>query len=67
MAEQSAVARAIVDAFSERYEHIGPFDDWVDVCLAAALRTLADHKDLCTLTPRARRELHTIADELLDP
>lgn len=42
MAEQSPDTSAIVDAFNEQYELVGPFDDWVEVCLAAALEALAD-------------------------
>lgn len=43
MAELSPATRAIVAAFNDRYELCGPFDDnWQELCLAAALRALAD-------------------------
>ena len=36
-------AQVVRDAFSERYEFCGPFDDnWLEVCLAAAFRAAAD-------------------------
>ena len=36
-------AQAIATAFNERHELCGPFDDdWVEQCLAAALRAAAD-------------------------
>jgi hypothetical protein len=36
-------AQKIVAAFNERHELCGPFDDdWVEQCLAAALRAAAD-------------------------
>jgi hypothetical protein len=36
-------AQRIVAAFNERYELCGPFDDdWIERCLAAALRAAAD-------------------------
>ena len=36
-------AQTIVAAFNERHELCGPFDDdWVEQCLAAALRAAAD-------------------------
>jgi hypothetical protein len=35
-------AASIVQAFDDRYEVLGPFDDnWQELCLAAALRALA--------------------------
>jgi hypothetical protein len=43
MAELSPAAQAVLDAFSDRHECIGPFDnDWQEQCLAAALRAAAD-------------------------
>jgi hypothetical protein len=43
MTDLSPTARAMVAAFDARYELCGPFDDnWHEVCLAAALRVLAD-------------------------
>ena len=42
MTELSPAQKAL-DAFNERYELCGPFDDdWVEQCLAAALRAAAD-------------------------
>jgi hypothetical protein len=36
-------AQRIVAAFNERHELCGPFDDdWIEQCLAAALRAAAD-------------------------
>jgi hypothetical protein len=61
VAELSPAARAIVAAFNERYELCGPFDDdWVEQCLAAALRAAADHLGSCN----ASTELLTLATEL---
>jgi heme oxygenase len=40
--ELSPAARAIVAAFDERYELLGPLEThWQDTCLAAALTALA--------------------------
>jgi hypothetical protein len=42
MAELSPAAAAIVKAFDERYELLGPFEgNWQEACLAAALTALA--------------------------
>lgn len=42
MTELSPAARAIVAAFDERYELLGPLEgSWQEVCLAAALTALA--------------------------
>ncbi len=42
MAELSPAARAIVAAFDERYELLGPLEgNWQEACLAAALTALA--------------------------
>lgn len=42
MSELSPAARAIVEAFAERYELLGPLEgNWQEVCLAAALTALA--------------------------
>ena len=36
-------AQKVLDAFNERHELCGPFDDdWVEQCLAAALEVVAD-------------------------
>lgn len=43
MTQLSSPAQAIVKAFDDRYELLGPLeDDWQEQCLAAALCTLAD-------------------------
>jgi hypothetical protein len=43
MTDLSPAAQAIVKAFDDRYELLGPLeDDWQEQCLAAALRALAD-------------------------
>jgi hypothetical protein len=56
-------AQTIVAAFNERHELCGPFDDdWVEQCLAAALRAAAAHLGSCN----ASTELLAIATEL-DP
>ena len=70
----SPATRAIVAAFDARYELCGPLDaNWQELCLAAALRALADHQTpawdggpLChwTPTPHTRQELRNIAAEL---
>ena len=74
MADLSPATRAIVAAFDARYELCGPFDDnWQELCLAAALRALAEHQTpawdggpMChwTPTPHTRQELRNIAEEL---
>ena len=74
MADFSPATRAIVSAFDDRYELCGPFDNnWQELCLAAAVRALADHQSpawdggpLChwTPTPYTRQELRNIAAEL---
>ena len=43
MTDLSPAAQAIVKAFDDRYELLGPLeDDWQEQCLAAALRAGAD-------------------------
>lgn len=75
MPDHSPATRAVLVAFSDRYELCGPFDeDWPELCLAAALRALADHQapawdgtgPACHWTPGiwTRRELRNIAAEL---
>ena len=75
MAELSPAAQAVLDAFSDRHEYIGPFDDdWQEQCIAAALRTVADQvvaadmpegPDCClTMAENIRSELLAIAAEL---
>jgi hypothetical protein len=42
MTDLSPAAASIVQAFDDRYELLGPFDDnWQELCIAAALRALA--------------------------
>lgn len=63
MADLSPATRAIVAAFDARYEMCGPFDDnWQELCLAAALRALAEHRT--TPDSTSRGELYRIAAEL---
>lgn len=43
MADPTPATSAIVAAFNDRYELCGPFDDnWQELCIAAALRAVAD-------------------------
>lgn len=67
--------RAALAAFRDRYELCGPFDeDWPELCLAAALLALADHRqaparesqpiDWWDPGERTRRELRIMAAEL---
>ena len=57
----SPAAQAIVTAFDDRYELLGPLEDnWQEVCIAAALHAAAHH-----LT-HDRRQLAALATEL-DP
>jgi len=43
MTQLSPAAQAIVKAFDDRYELLGPLeDDWQEQCLAAAFRAAAD-------------------------
>lgn len=71
----SPATRAIVRAFNARYELCGPFDDnWQELCLATALRALADHRispitrgqpiDHWRPDERTRQELRNYAAEL---
>lgn len=63
MADLSPTTRAIVAAFDDCYELCGPFDDnWQELCLAAALRALAEHRT--TPGSTSRDELRNIATEL---
>jgi hypothetical protein len=42
MTDLSPAPTSIVQAFDDRYERIGGFDDnWQELCIAAALRALA--------------------------
>jgi hypothetical protein len=44
MTELSPTTAAIVTAFDDRYELLGGFDDnWQELCIAAALRVVADN------------------------
>ena len=75
-------AQKIVAAFNERHELCGPYDDdWIEQCLAAALRAAADQvvpedlRECGTYTNEAirlnlqgkRRQLLAIAAELKTP
>jgi hypothetical protein len=61
MTDLSPAAQAIVAAFDDRYELLGPLEDnWQEVCIAAALHAAAHH-----LT-HDRRQLRSLATEL-DP
>jgi len=43
MTDLSPAAQAIVQAFDDRYELLGPLeDDWQEQCIAAAFRAVAD-------------------------
>jgi len=43
MTDLSPAAQAIVKAFDDRYELLGPLeDDWQEQCIAAAIRAAAD-------------------------
>lgn len=75
MADLSPAAQAIVAAFDDRYELLGPLEDnWQEVCIAAALRAAADQvvppiPDDCTADVfnrqlKIRSELYAIATEL---
>lgn len=70
-------AQAIVKAFDDRYELLGPLEtDWQEQCLAAALRAVADqacpsdameprnYLPLAIENDRIRREILAIAAEL---
>lgn len=47
MIDLSPAPQAIVKAFDDRYELLGPLeDDWQEQCIAAALRALADQVQL---------------------
>ena len=44
MPDPSPATASIVQAFDDRYELLGPFEaNWQEVCLAAALRVVADN------------------------
>ena len=68
----SPAAQAIVQAFDDRYELLGPLeDDWQEQCLAAAIGALADQvvsKRTAFLSPGIaagiREDILAIATEL---
>lgn len=79
MPKLSPTAQAVLVAFDDRYELCGPFDDWQELCLAAALRAAAEVMPIQELTREpsdefeqglsqgqalAREELLAWADEL---
>jgi hypothetical protein len=46
MADLSPTTASIVRAFDDRYELLGPFEaNWQEVCIAAALRVVADNAE----------------------
>ncbi|MFN6337494.1 MAG: hypothetical protein ACK41W_02025 [Cyanobacteriota bacterium] len=54
-------AQKIVAAFNERHELCGPFDDdWIEQCLAAALRAAADQ-----VLPEDLRECENYTNEAI--
>jgi len=64
MSSLSPAARAIVDAFNDRYELCGPLEDnWQEACLAAALTALAVRTKGA---PDIRQDVLDIVNEL-DP
>lgn len=69
MNEPSPAARAIVQAFDDRYERCGPFDDnWQELCLAAALRALADYlvpESLGLMHPAAIAKAQLVREDIL--
>ncbi len=73
MTNLSPAARAILQAFDDRHELLGPFEgNWQEVCLAAALRAAAyqiQFEGQLGMTAygghaQAQRQLNTIANEL---
>lgn len=69
MTEPSPAARAIAQAFNERYERCGPFDDnWQELCLAAAIRALADQvtpESMGLIHPAARAKAQLVRADIL--
>jgi len=52
MTQLSPAAQAIVKAFDDRYELLGPLEDyWQEQCLAAAIRAAVDQAIPMTKTP----------------
>ena len=75
--QPTSAVQAIVKAFDDRYELLGPLeDDWQEQCLAAAIRVIADRVvpaalpwDRATFSPfegQIRAELLAIAAEMKD-
>jgi hypothetical protein len=65
MPDLSPTARAMAQAFDARYELCGPLEDrWHEVCLAAALRVLADHVERHWDGAECVDHLQTLAAEL---
>ena len=55
MASPSPATASIVKAFDDRYELLGPFDEnWQELCLAAALRALADNAEYLFDPPQGK-------------
>lgn len=65
MTELSPTARAMAQAFDDRYELCGPLEDnWHEKCLAAALRVLADQIEHHGDSAECVDHLQTLAAEL---
>jgi len=72
MTDLSPAAQAIVQAFSDRYELLGPLEgDWQEQCIAAALRVIADQlidnwyeMDITDQMREQRYDFYVIAKEL---
>ena len=63
----SPASQAVLDAFTDRHELCGPFDDnWQELCLAAALRVAADQVEqkLRGFSHESCQEMRSIANEL---
>jgi hypothetical protein len=65
MTDLSTAAQAIVKAFDNRYELLGPLeDDWQEQCLAAALRKAAGQLICFQTTQQCYDRLLAIVTEL---
>lgn len=62
MPELSPAAAAIVKAFDDRYEIGGLDEDWQELCIAAALRALAER--IGDGAAAIRQDIYDIAAEL---
>ena len=65
MANPSPTTTGIVTAFNDRYELLGPFDEnWQELCLAAALRALADNAEYLFDPPQGKAAVVRVDDIL---